>query len=317
MEKQLAIKAYEKIKQAKNILLVTHEKPDGDALAASCALAEMLELLGKTYSIYCFDEPPYQYNFLPYLEKFQTSHNLAQADLLIVLDCGNLKRTMIDQEINDQNGSKIIIEFDHHPKIDNYADYEFRIVEAASTTEVIYYFIKHNKIKINKNLANCLLTGIITDTANFLYPSTSSQTITIASEMLTYGAKLPQIMENTWRNKSLSAMKIWGKAMAGLKINKAYNFAVSVLTKKDLDDNLTEEDMEGISGFLSNLDNVNGVLLLREQPDGNLKGSLRTYNPQVDVSLLARLLGGGGHAKASGFTVEGKLEKTSTGWKIV
>jgi len=84
-----------------------------------------------------------------------------------------------------------------------------------------------------------------------------------------------------------------------------------------LDDNLTEEDMEGISGFLSNLDNVNGVLLLREQPDGNLKGSLRTYNPQVDVSLLARLLGGGGHAKASGFTVEGKLEKTSTGWKIV
>ena len=317
MKKQLAVKAYEKIKQAENLLLVTHEKPDGDALAASCAMAEILQLLGKTYSIYCFDEPPYQYNFLPHLEKFQTSHNFAQADLLIVLDCGNLKRTKLEKEINSRNNNQVIIEFDHHPKIDHYADYEFRMVEASSTTEVLYYFIKHNKIKITKNLANCLLTGIITDTANFLYPSTSSQTITIASKMLTYGAKLPQIMENTWRNKSLITMKTWGKAMAGLKINKAYNFAISILTKEDLNNNLTDEDMEGISGFLSNLDNVNGVLLLREQPDGKIKGSLRTYNPQVDVSLLARLLGGGGHAKASGFTLEGELEKTSTGWKVV
>ena len=158
---------------------------------------------------------------------------------------------------------------------------------------------------------------ILTDTGNFLYPSTSPETVNIASEMLIRGAKLPQIMENTWRNKSIASMKTWGKAMSELKINKKYNFGFTVLKSEDVPAEVTEEELEGMSGFLSNLSSVNGVMLLRQMPDGKIKGSLRTSNPKVDVSKLARILGGGGHAKAAGFSVEGKLEKTKEGWKIV
>jgi len=317
MNSNLCLKAYGVIKNAKQILLAIHEKPDGDAIAAACAMAEILEFSKKSFTIFCQDKPLCQYNYLPHLEKFSNIHNFSQADLIIVLDCGNLKRTNLEKEINERKKNQIVIEFDHHPKTDSYADIEFKIPEAASTTEVLYQFIKFNKIKINKNLANCILTGIITDTANFLYPSTSSRTIHIASEMLAKGAKLPQIMENTRSNKSIAAIRTWGKAMSNLKINKKYNFAVSVLERADIDDSVTEEDMDGISGFLSNLENVSCLMFLAEQKDGNIKGSLRTSNNNVDISKLACLLGGGGHAKASGFVVEGKLEKENNKWQIV
>lgn len=166
-------------------------------------------------------------------------------------------------------------------------------------------------------MANCILTGILTDTGNFLYPSTSPETVNIASEMLTKGAKLPQIMENTWRNKSIASMKTWGKAMSRLKINQQYNFGFTVLKSKDVPAEVSEEELEGLAGFLSNLNVVNGIMLLRQLPDGRIKGSLRTSKPNLDVSKLARSLGGGGHAKAAGFTVEGKLEKTTNGWRII
>lgn len=317
MNNDLYLKAYDVIKNAKQILLVTHEKPDGDAIASACAMAEILEFNKKEFTIFCLDAPPYQYDFLPHLEKFNINYNFSQVDLIIILDCGSLKRTNLEKEINERTKNQTVIEFDHHSKIDSYADIEFKISEAASTTEILYQFLKINKIKINKNLANCILTGIITDTANFLYPSTSSQTINIASEMLSLGAKLSQIMENTRRNKSLVAMKMWGKAMSNLRINKKYNFAVSVLLKEDIDDNLSEEDIEGISGFLSNLENVSGLMFLREQKDGKIKGSLRTSNDNVDISRLARILGGGGHAKASGFTLEEKIEKVGEKWRVI
>ncbi len=166
-------------------------------------------------------------------------------------------------------------------------------------------------------MAGCILTGILTDTGNFLYPSTSPETVNIASEMLTSGAKLPQIMENTWRNKSIASMKTWGKAMSNLYINHKFNLAITVLKSSDISDEISEEDLDGMAGFLSNLNNVKGILLLKEQKDGTIRGSLRTSLRDMDVSRLARFLGGGGHAKASGFTLHGRIEKTEKDWKVL
>lgn len=320
MEIDIYSKIFQQIKKAQNILLVTHDAPDGDALAATCLMIELLESLAKPHIAYCYDKPPCQFNFLPHIEKiiFDKNFNFAEFDLIIALDCGALDRTKLLGEISGRNGGQITVEIDHHPKLDDYADLELRDPRAAATTEVLYNFLKHNKIKINKNIANCVLTGILTDTANFLYPSTSQQTIEIASEMLARGAKMPQIMENTWRNKSLNSMKLWGKAMSRLKINSEYNFASSILTLEEIaKSGADEEELEGIAGFISNLDDVKAVIFLREQPDGVIKGSLRTSRRNIDVSRLAQALGGGGHAKASGFKTEGRLEKAGNGWRVV
>ncbi|MDP2736638.1 MAG: bifunctional oligoribonuclease/PAP phosphatase NrnA, partial [bacterium] len=317
MDIQLYTKAYDLIKQSDNILIVTHEQPDGDALASACLIAEILKLTDKKYQLFCYTDVNNQYSFLPHLEELKNNLENFDFDLIITLDCGTVERTKLDKEILNRQPNQKVLEIDHHPKVKDYADLEIRDSAAAATTEILYYFLKTNKIKINKNMASCILTGILTDTGNFLYPSTSSETVNIASEMLVKGAKLPQIMENTWRNKSISSMKTWGKAMSRLKINPQYNFGFTVLKSEDVPAEVTEEELEGMSGFLSNLNAVNGIMLLRELPDGRIKGSLRTSNPNVDVSKLARVLGGGGHAKASGFTVEGKIEETEKGWKIV
>ena len=317
MDSQLYQKAYSLIKSADNILVVTHDNPDGDAVASACLMAEVLKLLGKKFFIYCYSQINEQFNFLPHLELFKNHYENFNFDLIISLDCGNLKRTKLEKEITNRRADQLLLEIDHHPKIEDLANLEVRDSSAAATTEILYYFLKANKIKINKSMANCILTGILTDTGNFLYPSTSPETINISSEMLAKGARLPQIMENTWRNKSIASMKAWGKAMFNLEVNKKYNFAFTTLRAEDLPPEVTEEDLEGMTGFLSNLGRVNGLLLLRELKNGDIKGSLRTSKPNINLSRLAQILGGGGHTKAAGFTVTGRLEKTENGWKIV
>lgn len=313
--------AYNSIKEANNILLVTHNKPDGDALSSICAMLEVCSLQQKRVTAFCLDAPPAQFNFLPHIEKVTSareSFNFLNFDLIIALDCGQVSRTNLTVEINNRRADQYVIEFDHHPKVKDYADLELRDPYGSSTAEVIYNFLQVNKIKINKNLANCILTGIITDTGNLLYESTSDKTILIASEMISHGARFPKILDSTWRNKSLGAMKIWGEAMKGLEINEKYNIAFSILTKEMIENKgASEEELEGLSGFLNNLYGIKALLLLREDDNNKIKGSLRTADPSVDVSALAKYFGGGGHVRASGFVIDGQLLKTETGWKII
>lgn len=312
-------KILDKIKEAQNILLVTHEKPDIDAVSSVCAMIELLESINKPYLAYCNDAPPFQYGFLPHVEKIKSDIdklNFANYDLIIVFDCGGINRTKLTKEIMNRNKNQFLIEIDHHVKIENYADLELRDDMAASTTILIYNFFRTNKLKINKNTANCILAGILTDSGNFIYQSTTDLTIKISSEMLSLGANLPRIMDNTMRNKNLKALKIWGKAMARTQINKKYNIAFTALTLKDIE-GLDEEDLEGIPNFLGNLHNVKAVMIIREQSNGVIKGSFRSAHPTANVSALAQSLGGGGHIKAAGFTIEGRLERVKNCWRIV
>jgi len=313
--------AYNKIQAAKNILLVTHNKPDGDALSSICALQEVCAIEKKRVTAFCVDQPASQFAFLPHLEKIisdRTSFNFFEFDLIIALDCGQLSRTGLTNEIGNRDAGQFVIEIDHHPKVKDYADLEVRDPYGSSTAELIYRLLRANDIRINKNLANCILTGILTDTGNLLYESTSDQTIQIASEMITRGARFPKIVDNTWRNKSLDAMKVWGEAMKNLVINEKYQVAFSVLTRDMIEGkNVSDEELEGLSGFLNNLYGIKALLLLREEKDAKkIKGSLRTADPQINVATLARYFGGGGHIRASGFMLDGQLVKEKGIWQI-
>jgi len=323
--------AYKKIKGASNILLVAHERPDGDAVSCLGAMIDLCEQSGKNYLAFCSGAPINQYSFLPHIEKviFQPDYfgaplsvvtaksDFKNFDLIIIFDCGSLARTGLAKKIRGRTESQFVIEFDHHPKNDEFSNLEIRNPEAVAATEILYYFFKVNKIKISKNIANCILTGILTDTGNFLYPLTSCEAVGIASEMLVHGANFQHIIKNIIHNKSLAGMKLWGLALSNLRINKKYNFAFSVLTLEEIDQFGANEDIfDSISGFLSNLYGVKGVMFLREEKDGRLKGSLRSAHPTIDVSKLAGMLGGGGHVKASGFVLDGKIEKAGEGWRI-
>ncbi|MDD4332667.1 MAG: bifunctional oligoribonuclease/PAP phosphatase NrnA [Patescibacteria group bacterium] len=313
-------KAWAKIKEAKNILVVTHVRPDGDALASLCVMVELLISQNKNYTAFCAWEVDKIFSYLPHFEKVINKKeliNFNDYDLIISLDCGSIDRTGLAEEIKNRDKKQFFLEIDHHQKIENISDLEIRDSAMSATAEALYNFFKNNKIRINKNIATCILTGILTDTANFLYPSTSDQTINIASEMLVRGARFPEIVHKTWYNKSLPSMKLWGLALSNLKINEKYNFAFSILTLEEIKSIGGNDDIyDSIVGFLSNLNNVQGVLLLREEEGGKLKGSLRSSHPTADISRLARFFGGGGHPKSSGFLVEGKLEKVGKNYVI-
>jgi phosphoesterase RecJ-like protein len=323
-------KAWQEIQQAQNILIVGHINPDSDAISSVGTLIELMKKINKKYVAYCQDKPSDAYNFLPHEEEIlaNKAFKIEDFDLLIAVDCGSKSRTYLNKEIDEIKGNKekslFIIEFDHHPRFDNYADIEIRDSKASSTTEVLYHFFKINKIDFNKNIATLILSGILTDTANFLYSSTGEETVAISSEMLSYGAQFPKIVNRIWNNRSIQSIKLWSLALNNLQINQKYKIAFTVLRQQEItkvlkNDEYFDSDIFGeIAGFLSNMASVKAVMLLREEESGLIKGSFRAsaYSDGINLSKLAQILGGGGHAKAAGFTVEGNIEKNKNCWII-
>jgi len=316
--------ALQKIASAQNILLTTHQKPDGDAFGSLCAFIDFLENLDKSKKFFAFAKYKNQkpFEFLPHIHKIQNTKpsSLKSFDLIIIFDSSSIDRTDMGCEIRELKNTELI-EFDHHPKIENINSLEIRNSQAASTTEVLYDFFMQNKIVITKNMATAILTGILTDTANLLYPSTTTKTLEITSHMMRLGAQFPKITKKTWQNKSLNSMKIWGEALNNLEINQKYNLAFSVLSR-DIIDNITKEEdsddiFSTISGFLSNLYGVKAIIFLREEEKGKIKGSLRSGISDFNVLPLAQILGGGGHNRASGFMLDGQIKKIDNKWRIL
>ncbi len=316
-----------RIIKSNNILLVSHQNPDGDAISSLCAFAELLEQIktksiwvGK-YSLYCQDKPAKYFDYLPNFEKIISDKkiNFSDFDLMISLDCGDIKRTGLVEEINHKTDNQFIIDIDHHPLIEKFADITLKDKLAISTTQIIYRIFKNFHLTINKEAANAILTGIITDSGNFLYPATNKEALTTASKMLSYGADLPYIIKQTSKNKSISAMRAWGWIMANLNYNKTYEIIFSIITKKEFDSlGASWDDLEGIVNFLGNvIQEGKMTLLLRQENNEIIKGSLRSNKKEIDVSKLANVLMGGGHKYAAGFSINGKIEKTNNIYKII
>jgi phosphoesterase RecJ-like protein len=284
-------------------------------------MAEILESLKKKFNIYLTDKPGGKYKFLPNLDQAileKKKIDFSFYDLIIICDCGSIKRTDLADEIINRPKRQTVIEFDHHRNSEMYADLEARDEAASSSTEMIYRFIAANGLEINKNLATAILAGILTDTGNFLYQYTSDKSFKISSEMIKAGASFPKIYKSAWRDKRLASLKIWGKAMKNIRISKTYGIAYTILTGDDLANNaINDDEMEGLINFLGNICGVRAVLIIREEKSRQIKGSFRSSHPSFDTSRLANALGGGGHAKSSAFMIEGRLEEVDGKWKVL
>ncbi|MEI7452245.1 MAG: bifunctional oligoribonuclease/PAP phosphatase NrnA [Candidatus Falkowbacteria bacterium] len=319
---------FSKIKSAKNILIVSHVHPDVDAISSLGAIIEVLKNLEKTFFAFAAQKEELAMHYLPHEELIHGSlpdnFNFSEFDLIVVLDCGSLSRTQLESYIKNRREDQFVVELDHHPRTDDYADLEIRLAQLSSTTEVIFNFIKSQNIKITKNLANCLMSGILCDTGNFAYSSTSDTTIKIVAELVEHGAQFPKMMRSFSENKDINSLKIWGLALDNLKINKRYNIGVSVLTKDEILKttgvnsllDINSEIFGEIVAFLSGLVDVSAVVLIREDDEQRLKVNLRTSSNNVNLSSLAQIFGGGGHVKASGFLISGKINKNNSGWEF-
>jgi len=325
---------WEKLKNAKRILLISHMSPDADAIASLGAIIEVIKTIPADFYAYTDRKIAGAYTFIPNENRVADlpPDDLLAFDVILILDCGSISRTGLEARLRtllkaEQEGRIIkrpyLIEFDHHQHQESYADIEVRLADKASTTEIIYHFLQANSLEINKVIANCILIGLMTDTGHFLHANSSRDAIAVSSEMLLRGASLPKIVESTVQNKSFSSLKIWGRVLENMHFNSETGLASSALLATEIQELLPLDDLAGtadlfsdIVSFLSTLNGVSVALLLREEND-RVKGSLRTNEDNLDLTKIAGMFGGGGHKKAAGFSIPGKLARTNNGWKIV
>ncbi|OGY88056.1 MAG: hypothetical protein A2233_04650 [Candidatus Kerfeldbacteria bacterium RIFOXYA2_FULL_38_24] len=317
MKKQLPIiyqNILTEITASQHVMLVTHQNPDGDAVGSTLAMAHFLENMQKPYTCFCVDAPPKSLAFLPGVLNISNNpdHWLAtraKFDLLIALDAGDLKHAGITDYLVKLKHKFKIINIDHHVTNKNFGHHNLVDPTASSACEIVHEFLSAINA-LNKKIADCLLTGLITDTGGFTNLATNASAIGIASKLLLQGANLPKITTHTLQNRSVFSLRLWGRALERLQTSPS-GMVVTVITQKDLTDcHATEEDVSGVANFLNSLDeqkDARAILVLTEQNNNKVKGSLRTTHPLMDVAKFATILGGGGHKKAAGFTLSAKL----------
>jgi len=317
----LVDKVVAQITRHEKILLIVHENPDGDTLASASAVYQVLKRLGKKPVIVCKDPVPKPFLFLPEIDQIKSDLLFGDYEVIIVIDCGDLRRTGFDQRLKEfARNKKVLINIDHHPKNDLHkiANLNFVDSDASSTAEIIWELINKMDVEIDKNIATALLTGLYTDTGGFKHSNTHPKTLQIAAELMRHGARIKLITENVSLNKTISAMKLWGVVLNRLRRHRDFKIVSSVLVRQDLIDcGATDDDIAGAVNLMNTIPDSTAAILFYETQDGQIRASLRTEDNDIDVARLAAVFGGGGHKKASGFTVEGTIQISNQDWKIV
>ncbi len=316
MEQNFA-KAKDLIDASSDILLTMHERMDGDDGGALLAMGYQLEKMGKTVTYSIKKGVPPSLNFLPNSNKIADDIEHKNFDLLITFGCSSKDRCGSEKTMSLEIP---VLNIDHHP--DNTGFGQVNVVDhkKSSVAELVYDFFVWNKWPITKDIATCLLTGIITDTGCFMHSNTQSSTLKAAGELMSRGAHINKIVGQVYKNKSLQTLKAWGKAMENSYYDEKHKIIYSAMTEQDLANfqSLPQAAFEGFVETLNTVPEAKFAMFLRQ--DGNvIKGSLRSDTfKNIDVSKIAHIFGGGGHKLAAGFSVAGKLMKDENGkWKAV
>lgn len=298
---QKAIKA---IRSAKSVILLTHEDPDGDAIGTMLAVYFGLKSIGKKVSMYCKDPVPEIYEFLPGSDT--VSNDLGgKFDLAIALDCGDIDR--INGKADIKKLARTLVNIDHHPDNTKFGNIN-HIEGISSVSEIIYKLFTTMKIKITRKIAECLYTGIMTDTGNFRYDYTTADTFAAAEALTRAGARISKIAMAVYETKTLSSIRILGAAMYRLETSSTGKVAWTVLPKQLMDSmGAKDEDLTGLVDHIRSIKGVEVAILFREEEDG-IKVNFRSKFT-VNVSAIAKALGGGGHVRASGAVLTGKLDE--------
>jgi len=309
------------LKKSQRFFIVGHTKPDGDSIGSMLALYLVLTRLGKQVILACQDDLPTQFHFLPAADNIkkidEVMGQLKGVDVVVSVDCGSYGLTGLGDHL--QTSSRpLLLNIDHHHDNPGYGDINIIEGDKSSTAEIIYDLINTLAIKIDGEIATCILNGIFVDTDSFKNPNTSIETLRITSDLLSRGASLRQIAHSNLKDKSLTTLKLWGTVLSRIKKNQKLGIISTAVTNKDLVScKASHEDLDGIANFLNSVPDAKTSLVLSERDDNEIKGSLRTLYDEVDVSKLAAVLGGGGHKKAAGFTIPGKIINEGGKWKIV
>jgi len=333
--------------EANSICIISHRSPDGDAVGSNLALRYCLESHGKRVVSACVDAVPDNSLWLRDADKFVSDFNYDDFDVIVSVDCGSKKLVAFHEKKPELFGGagdgsaradieiettavgsggtagdaavkprKPFINIDHHSSNDNYGTINLVDPSAAATAFIIFFFLRTAKCEITPDIATALMHGLYFDTGSFMHSNTNEYVLKVAGELMRAGASFKRSARELFHTTPVNKLRLWGRILERTYVNEE-GVTVSAVGKHDYDVcGAGAGDTGGVIDLLNAVPGSRYCVLLSEDEKGQVKGSLRTQRDDVNLSEIAKTFGGGGHPKASGFGVSGRLEPVVS-WKVV
>jgi bifunctional oligoribonuclease and PAP phosphatase NrnA len=294
---------------AADVLVITHVSPDGDAISSLSAVGLALRQMGKSFRLVCDDGLPARFQFLPLADQVRHKpQRKKRYDLIIALDSGDVER-LGKAFLNLPQPRPPVLNIDHHPTNTHFGSLNLVDAGANSTTEILYWLFSGLGLPWSADLADALLTGLVTDTLNFQTAGVQPETLRIAADLMEAGADLYQATTAGLNMKEYATLQLWRVGLDNMRLEDGVLWTtVSRLERENIGHG--EKSSLGLSNLLSNVYGAAMSAVLLELEDGRVSVGFRC-RPPYRVSDLAQELGGGGHHLAAGCTVDGPLAEAA------
>ncbi len=295
-------KAVEKVlSKARNILVTSHQDPDGDSVGSQMALIAYLQKKKKRILALNHGKMPNKYRFLdPKGVIREASEPLPDfvPDAAFVVECPSLRRIGCVQKL--LRPETVIVNIDHHPKNEKFGRVNWLDARASAVGEMVYDFLVAARFKITPSVAEALYTAILTDTGRFRYSSTHPRTLEICARLMKLGANPQRITEEVYYRNSPSDLRLVARVLEGMELHRGNQICFLSIDNRILAETGARfEDTEGIVDYSLYLREVLVGVLFKELSPNKTKVSLRSQNG-INISPIAKSFGGGGHPNASG-----------------
>jgi len=293
-------------------LVVTHENPDGDALGSLLALSLALRQLDKDAVMYLPGQTPLpqEYAFMPLDDLVRELPEDAAERVLLAVDCAK------EDRIGDESvlsAAPLVLDIDHHHDNTRFGDLNLIVADASSTGEVLRDVFAELGVELTPELAEPLYIALVTDTGRFQYANTTPKSLRLAAELVEAGADVHAVFQEVYESVEFAKLKLLARALGRAEVLEGGRIVVSHLLRTDFTEvGAAEPYSEGIIDYLRAVEGAELAALIREQLHGSPrahKGSLRSSIDELDVSVIARSFGGGGHRQAAGFSSDAPLEE--------
>ena len=293
---------------AKSVACFFHKNPDGDAVGSALAVRNFF---GPKVKVYCPGKLPEIFSFLPAASEiiqYSDFDVVEPAEVFLVVDCGDEKRV----PGFDRTKTERVLVIDHHETNSNFGDLNLVEPDRSSTAEIVYDVIKTLDRPISKEVAECLFTGLYTDTGGFRYSDTTAQTFQTAKELVELGAEPWKVAVNIYESNPVRRLRLLGECLNTLRLHLDGKVATLHVTLDMYErTGALVEDTEDFVNYARSIKGVEVGVFVREREEGGVKISLRSKG-RVNVAEIAKRFGGGGHFNAAGCemdheTVEGAI----------
>ena len=291
------------LEAAKSVYVACHILPDGDAVGALLGLGLALRRLGKACTMACADPVSFKFDFLAGLNDV-VSHPPSTEEVIVTVDCSDLERlgSLYDEGVFR---SRPVINIDHHVTNTHFGTVNL-VHYLPSTAELVYGLVRRMKAPLDRDIASALLTGLVTDTRCFRTGNVTTKQLRTTIALMNAGASLTEITELVFNREPLSTICLWGQALANVQRRDRIIWTEvnhDMMRKCCASPN----EGDGLVSFLASTVGVDAAVVFREKDDGRIEASMRA-GPGWDVATVAKKLGGGGHPRAAGCTVPGRMK---------